>query len=121
MPNAAKKPVAPRVNFVACDDRNLSVHLADGRQLLLPLEWYPRLKHGSPAERNNWRLIGNGEGVHWPDLDEDLSVDGFIAGRKSGESPEMFRFWLENKNRGRLVTIADFLKHRGKVRRRKSA
>src|SRR5581483_8428375 len=87
----------------------------------LPLDWYPRLKHGTPAERNNWRLIGGGEGIHWPELDKDLSVDGFIAGRKSGESAAMFRFWLENKKRGRLVTVEDFMKQRTKPKRRASA
>lgn len=97
------------------------MQLADGRRLTLPLDWYPRLKHGTPAERNNWRLIGGGEGIHWPDLDEDLSVDGFIAGRKSGESVAAFRFWLENKRRGRLMTVEDFMKHQAKGKRKATA
>jgi hypothetical protein len=121
MPSTAKKTQSPRAVYVVCDDQTLAVQLADGRRLVLPLEWYPRLKHGTPVERNDWRLIGNGEGIHWPQLDEDLSVEGFLAGRKSGESPEMIRFWLENKKRGRPVTIEDFLKHRGKAKGRKTA
>jgi hypothetical protein len=75
----------------------LTVSLSDGRKLTLPLEWHPRLKHGSPSERNHWRLIGDGVGVHWPDLDEDLSVEGFIAGRKSMESARSIRKWLANR------------------------
>jgi hypothetical protein len=121
MPSIAKKPPVPKAVYVVCDETNLSVQLVDGRRLTLPLDWYPRLKHGSPAERNHWRLIGGGEGIHWPDLDEDLSVEGFIAGRKSAESAAMFRFWLENKKRGRLVTIDDFMRQRTGLKRRATA
>jgi hypothetical protein len=60
-----------------------------------PLAWYPRLLHGTPEERGNWRLIGSGEGVHWPDLDEDLSMEGLISGRPSGESQASLKRWLE--------------------------
>src|SRR5690242_12178568 len=121
MPRTANKTAEPKAVYVVCDEANLTVHLSDGRRLVLPLDWYPRLKHGTPSERNNWRLIGGGEGIHWPDLDEDLSVEGFIAGRKSAESAQMFRYWLENKKRGRLVTMEDFMKHRDRSVRRKSA
>jgi len=90
-----------RVTFIAADETSLTVTLSDGRRLTLPLEWFPRLKHGSPAERNHWRLIGRGEGVHWPDLDEDLSVDGFLAGRKSGESAASLKAWLSQRAKSR--------------------
>jgi hypothetical protein len=80
---------------VRTDDHVLTVVLADGRVIATPLEWYPRLAHGTPAERANWRPIGDGEGIHWPDLDEDISVEGLIAGRKSGESARSFKRWLE--------------------------
>jgi len=73
----------------------LVVELVDGRTLTVPLTWYPRLLHGSPAERARWRLIGNGVGVHWPDLDEDISVEGLLAGRRSGETQESLRRWLD--------------------------
>jgi hypothetical protein len=73
----------------------LVVELVDGRTLTVPLTWYPRLLHGSPAERARWRLIGNGVGVHWPDLDEDISVEGLLAGRRSGETQESVRRWLD--------------------------
>ena len=58
----------------------------DGRTLAVPLVWYPRLAYGTPSQRSRWRLIGRGEGIHWPDLDDDVSVEGLLAGRPSGES-----------------------------------
>jgi hypothetical protein len=63
--------------------------------LTVPLAWYPRIAHGTPAERSKWRLIGRGEGIHWPDLDEDISVAGLVAGQPSGESPASLRKWLK--------------------------
>jgi hypothetical protein len=69
----------------------LTVELADGRSISVPLAWYPRLGHGTAAERANWRLIGRGEGVHWPDLDDDISVDNLLSGARSGESPQSFK------------------------------
>ena len=75
-------------------DEALVVDLADGRTITVPLAWFPRLAHGTRAERANWRLIGGGEGVHWPDLDEDVSVESLLAGRKSGETQESLRRWL---------------------------
>jgi hypothetical protein len=76
-------------------DDALAVDLADGRTITVPLGWFPRLAHGSAAERRNWRLIAGGEGIHWPDLDEDISVESLLAGRRSGESPASLRRWLE--------------------------
>ena len=75
----------------------LTVDLADGRSISVPLAWYPRLGHGAAAERANWRLIGRGEGVHWPDLDEDISVDNLLSGARSGESAQSFTRWLESR------------------------
>jgi len=75
----------------------LVVDLEDGRKLSVPLAWYPRLQAGSAAERNNWRLIGRGEGMHWPDLDEDISVKALIAGKPSGESQSSFAKWLHQR------------------------
>lgn len=82
---------------VRVTDEALVVELVDGRTVSVPLAWYPRLVHGSEEERNRWRLIGRGEGVHWPDLDEDISVEDLLAGRGSGETPESFRRWLESR------------------------
>jgi len=75
----------------------LVVDLADGRTITAPVAWFPRLRHGTPAERAKWRLIGSGEGIHWPDLDEDISVDSLLAGRRSGETQESLRRWLQGR------------------------
>lgn len=75
----------------------LIIDLSDGRTISAPLAWYPRLLHGKPEERNNWRLIGNGEGIHWPDLDEDISVENLVLGKPSGESQRSFKQWLEQR------------------------
>jgi hypothetical protein len=82
---------------VTVTDDTLAVDLVDGRTVSVPLAWYPRLAHGSPAEREEWRLIGRGEGIHWPRLDEDLSVDGLLAGRPSGESQASLERWLRSR------------------------
>lgn len=76
---------------------SLSVDLTDGRTVSVPLAWYPRLLHGTPKERNKWRLIGEGEGIHWPDLDEDLSIESLVLGRASGESQQSLKKWLEQR------------------------
>ena len=75
----------------------LTIDLADGRTVTVPLSWYPRLAHGTPAERTNWRLIGRGEGVHWPDLDEDINVAGQLTGHRSGETSGSLRRWLASR------------------------
>jgi hypothetical protein len=71
------------------------VFLDDGRTVSVPLAWYPRLNAGSVDERNNFELIGDGEGIHWPDLDEDISIKGIIEGRRSAESGESLQKWLD--------------------------
>ena len=76
-------------------DDALIVYLSDGRTVSVPLAWFPRLMHGTSEERNKWRLIGGGEGIHWPDLDEDISVENLILGKPSGESQKSFKKWLE--------------------------
>ncbi len=88
----------PDATNVLITEDTLSVELNDGRAISVPLEWYPRLVHGTPKERNNWRLIGRGEGIHWEDLDEDISVEGLLAGRPSAESQLSFRKWLAQRN-----------------------
>ena len=84
------------VGLTATDDA-LVVDLDDGRTIVVPLGWFPRLWHANPAERAHWRLIGSGEGVHWPDLDEDISVQSLLAGRRSGETQESLRRWLDSR------------------------
>lgn len=83
-------------NINVSDDA-LVVDLADGRTITAPLAWFPRLAHGTPAERSNWRFIAGGEGIHWPDLDEDISVESLLAGRRSGETQESLRRWIEGR------------------------
>lgn len=87
----------PSATEVKVTDDAVMVELSDGRTVSAPLAWYPRLLHGTPAQRGCWRLIGGGEGIHWPDLDEDLSVEGLLAGRASGESQRSLKRWLESR------------------------
>jgi len=72
----------PLATDVRIDDAMLHVALDDGRELSVPLEWFPRLRDGSPTDRANWRLIGHGEGIHWPELDEDISILGLLSGKR---------------------------------------
>ena len=95
----------PEAERVTVTDDTLTAEMSDGRTIAVPLDWYPRLTHATPRERDNWELIGAREGIHWPDLDEDISVEGLIAGRPSGEGPESFRRWLEAKRAGRPLTL----------------
>jgi len=82
----------------ATTDDTLTVELADGRAISVPLAWYPRLLHGSTLERGRWRLIGQGSGLHWPDLDEDISIKNLLEGRASGESQRSLQRWLEQRS-----------------------
>ena len=84
------------VNFDFVDDKFI-IELADGRSLSVPLSWYPRLLAATPIERANWHLLGDGFGVEWPDLDEHISVEGLLAGRRSGESQHSFERWLASR------------------------
>lgn len=77
----------------------LLVELADGRTITAPLAWFPRLLHSTVKERNHWRFIGHGEGIHWPDLDEDISIEGLVLGKPSGESQSSFARWLEKRGK----------------------
>jgi len=82
---------------VTVTDDALLVELADGRSVSAPLAWYPRLLHGTASERQQWRLIGQGEGIHWPALDEDISVANLLGGQPSGESQRSFAAWLASR------------------------
>jgi hypothetical protein len=75
----------------------LSVELSDGRTIAAPVAWFPRLRHGSMAERRRWQISGAGMGIHWPELDEDICVEGLLLGRPSGESQASLRRWLEQR------------------------
>jgi hypothetical protein len=87
----------PAATNVIVSDDTLTVDLSDGRTVSVPLAWYPRLLHGTPDERATWQLIGRGEGIHWPQLDEDISVEGLIAGKPSGESQASLARWVATR------------------------
>src|SRR5687767_12131316 len=99
------EPVAVQVS-----DDELTVDLEDGRTISAPLSWYPRLHHATRQERGRFAISSGG--IHWPDLDEDISVRGLLLGRKSGESSASLKFWLDNRKKGRKTTLEDFMKHR---------
>ena len=87
----------PLVEGVKITKDTLSADLSDGRTISVPLEWFPRLLHATSKERKNWRLIGKGQGIHWEDIDEDISIEGLISGRPSGESQISFKKWLQQR------------------------
>ena len=88
----------PSAQSVTVTEDTLSVDLGDGRTISVPLAWFPRLLHATPKEKINWRFIGTGQGIHWEDLDEDISVEGLLAGLPSGESQTSFKKWLVKRN-----------------------
>jgi len=85
----------PIIESVKVTEDTLNVELSDGRSIAAPLAWFPRLLHSTAKERKNWRLIGKGHGIHWKDIDEDISVEGLLAGKPSGESQTSFKRWTE--------------------------
>jgi hypothetical protein len=87
----------PLATSAQLSDEILIVDLLDGRSVSIPLTWYPRLVHGTPEERNNWRLIGRGEGIHWPDLDEDISIEALLLGKPSSETQQSLKEWLSSR------------------------
>ncbi len=82
---------------VNIDDESLRVDLEDGRTISIPIGWYPRLAHSTAAERANFQISGAGYGIYWPDLDEDIGVEGILLGKKSTESPASFERWLQSR------------------------
>jgi hypothetical protein len=97
MTSSLTEIAVPAATNVVVTDDTLTVDLSDGRTISVPLGWYPRLAHGTPEERAKWRLLGRGEGIHWPQLDDDISVEGLIAGRPSGESQASLARWIEQR------------------------
>jgi hypothetical protein len=77
---------SPQAKEVRCTNAELTVVLADGRSLSVPLKWFPRLLHATEDQRSNYELLGEGQGIHWPDVDEDVSVEGLLRGVRSPES-----------------------------------
>ena len=94
MNTSAVEIAVPVAEAVTVTEDTLTVGFSDGRSLSVPLAWFPRLVHATPAERKSWRLIGRGHGIHWSKLDEDISIEGLLAGKPSGESQASFKKWL---------------------------
>ncbi|MBH0180274.1 MAG: DUF2442 domain-containing protein [Nitrospira sp.] len=97
MNTLAIETTTPTAESVSVTNDTLTVELSDGRGLSVPLDWFPRLVHATQAERKRWRLIGRGRGIHWDRLDEDISIDGLLAGKPSGESQASFQKWLATR------------------------
>lgn len=91
--------IIPHALDVHVSKDTLSVELSDGRTISVPIDWYPRLTHATEQERSNWRIIGKGHGIHWEDLDEDISVKNLLTGIPSGESQLSFKKWLQVRTR----------------------
>jgi len=87
----------PIINQVTVTEKKLIVELTDGRILSVPISWYPRLVYANQTERQKWEIIGNGYGIEWIDLDEHISIEGLLAGRRSGESQTSFVRWLKKR------------------------
>lgn len=96
-PFVAKSVVLARVSTVRVDDESLSVDLEDGRTITIPIGWYPRLAYATPRERANWQISGAGYGIHWPELDEDIGVEGLLLGRQSTEGAASLERWLRRR------------------------
>ncbi len=95
MNSSAVEILDARAREVRFTDDALVVDLVDGRTITVPVVWYPRLWHGTPEERNHFEIVGDGAYLHWPELDEDLTVAGLLAGRHSGESLDSLQKWLD--------------------------
>jgi len=106
MNTSAVEISVPVAETVTVTEDTLTVDLSDGRSLSVPLAWFPRLVHATPAERKSWRLIGRGHGIHWSKLDEDISVEGLLAGKPSGESQASFKKWLSVRRSSRSRSSA---------------
>lgn len=98
MLSAAVTLTLPRAVNVTVTEDTLSVDLEDGRTISVPIGWYPRLAHGTQAERLHFEISGAGYGIHWPDLDEDIGIEGLLFGKRSTESPASFERWLRRRD-----------------------
>ncbi len=98
MPTSTVEIEVPNAEQLSVTEEALIVDLSDGRTISVPLAWYPRLVYASPEERTHWRLVGKGQGIHWEDIDEDISVEGLLAGRPSGESQSSLKKWLAGRS-----------------------
>ena len=120
MPSSVLREREALVQKVRVTADELFAELVDGRTVSVPVQWYPRLAHGSPAERQNWQIIGRGVGIHWPDLDEDIAIEDLLAGRPSGESQHSFQRWLESRQMLAIKTLQPTSRARRKSKAQKN-
>ncbi|NHA14166.1 DUF2442 domain-containing protein [Thioalkalivibrio sp. XN279] len=99
MSSSAEQVETPRAVSVSSSEDELTVQFTDGRSISVPLSWYPRLEHATREERQEWELIGDGTGIHWPAVDEDISVVSLLRGLPSNESQASLRRWLAGRSR----------------------
>ena len=97
MLTSSVESAVPLAEKVAVTSDTLNVDLNDGRSISVPLAWYPRLQHATQHERSKWRLIGRGLGIHWNELDEDISIEDLLLGKRSGESQDSLKKWLQTR------------------------
>ena len=98
MSTSANEFLKPAATHVQVTEDSICVELSDGRSITVPVSWYPRIDNATAAERKNWQLIGAGHGIHWKDLDEDISVEALIAGKPSNETQDSLRKWLSSRS-----------------------
>ena len=98
MTSSHNDPITPRAFSLEVHEDRIHLQLDDGRGLSVPLVWFPRLVHGTKAERANWRWTNGGSGIHWPDLGEDISIAHLLAGHRSRESDKSLKTWLNSRN-----------------------
>jgi hypothetical protein len=108
--SAVETRLEVRAETVSVTDHLISVKLVDGRVISVPTDWYPRLKHATKEERGNFEI--DDYGVTWPEIEADFSIRGLLLGHRSGENPQCLRFWLQNRKKGRRVTVEEWLKSR---------
>ncbi len=104
-----------RATAVRVSDETIDVDLDDGRSISVPTAWFPRLVHATKAERANCNILY--DGIEWPDVEADTSIKGLLLGWKSAENPACFKFWLDNRKKGKHVTVMDWLATRRKVQK----
>ena len=105
-PSAVVTLTLPRIVSVTVTYDTVSVDLEDGRTIAVPIGWYPRLAHGTPAERANFQISGAGYGIHWPELEEDIGIEGLLIGKQSTESAASFERWLERRKARQIQETA---------------
>ena len=104
MNSSTAEIAAVKAQNIVVSDEALTVDLEDGRTISVPLGWYPRLVDGTSEERSHWKLLANGAGIHWADLDEDISVHNLLSGQPSAESQSSLKKWLEQRAANRQAS-----------------